>query len=136
MPSVPAAPIPASPHPKPSGASSTGWNGSGGWLAAPGRPPPPATGDDRSWAAAASPRASIDRGSWPLWPASPALRASGVRSSCRRAVRIRYARELLAQLRDLDLQALRRGGRRPAVPQFVDQPLGRDDLVAMEQQQR
>ena len=54
----------------------------------------------------------------------------------RRPVRAGGAHELLAQLGDLDLQPLGGGSRRPAVPQLVDQAVGRDHLVAMQQQQR
>jgi hypothetical protein len=39
-----------------------------------------------------------------------------------------------SQLRDVGLQHLGRGRRRPLAPELVDQPLDRDGLVRMEQQ--
>jgi hypothetical protein len=44
--------------------------------------------------------------------------------------------ELLAQARDVDLDALGRRARRPLRPQVIDQPRSRDDLVRMQQQDR
>ena len=42
--------------------------------------------------------------------------------------------ELLTQLRHIDVHALGRGRRRPLTPQLIDQPLRRDNLIAMQQQ--
>ena len=44
--------------------------------------------------------------------------------------------ELLAQARDVDLDALGSGRRRPVSPQFHAQLIGRDDLVGAQQQDR
>ena len=52
------------------------------------------------------------------------------------AVAIGAVLQLLAQLRHVDLQALGRRRRRALAPQLVDQPVGRDDLVAVQEQQR
>ena len=48
----------------------------------------------------------------------------------------RAVAELLAQPRDVDLELLRGRRRRRLAPQLVDQPIGRDDLVGVQQQDR
>ena len=44
--------------------------------------------------------------------------------------------QLLAQLGDVHVQALRDRGRRSLPPQLGDQPVGGDDLVGVQQQDR
>ena len=51
------------------------------------------------------------------------------------AVRCRRP-EQLPQPRDVDLDDLGGGGRRRLAPEAVDQPVGRDDLVAVQEQER
>jgi hypothetical protein len=46
------------------------------------------------------------------------------------------AAELLTQPRDVDLDALGAGGRRRGPPQLIDQAVGRDELVRLEQKNR
>jgi hypothetical protein len=52
------------------------------------------------------------------------------------AAALRAVVQLLAQLGDVDLQALGRGRRRPLAPQLVDEPVRGHDLVAVQHQQR